>query len=250
MNVDYVFLNSVLTSVLRDTKIGECKVVVKTDGTFVTDYDLIIERRLIAVLKKLDPKGKVISEEQHGPSEFYSDQGSIWVLDPIDGTVNIVNASGRYFTCVAHCVDGHPIFSYIYSHTENKEVFAESKFVISNLLDSPRAIVFPSLWPTHIEEQLLKSVSLEFSLIDFNYCGTAHYQELLGGHLDAIFVWGGYPWDHVPHLHLLKNKGLSIMQLDGAEFKVEINIKPGFVIYQDRVRDKICSIVSTVKNIL
>lgn len=77
----------------------------------VTPWDRDIEARISRELRNRDPGCTVVAEEEsEGRSEASSDlpAGRVWILDPVDGTVNFVRTGRDYAVSLALYVDGRP----------------------------------------------------------------------------------------------------------------------------------------------
>ncbi|MFA9428707.1 inositol monophosphatase [Egicoccus sp. AB-alg2] len=74
----------------------------KTDGTWVTEVDVDVERRLRAAIRSRFPDHAVLGEEDglDGP-----EGAPTWVLDPIDGTTNFVKGNPIFATLIGLRVD-------------------------------------------------------------------------------------------------------------------------------------------------
>jgi histidinol-phosphatase len=82
----------------------------KSDGSFVTDVDLAIERALRAAIARTFPRHGVIGEElpATGPEAEYQ-----WILDPIDGTTSLTHGIPFYGTIIALHQRGRPLVGVI-----------------------------------------------------------------------------------------------------------------------------------------
>ncbi|HJN55484.1 MAG TPA: inositol monophosphatase family protein, partial [Candidatus Poseidoniales archaeon] len=56
----------------------------KSDGSIVTNVDIVVERALRTILAELDPHGSIFGEEEGWGGDSPSEMA--WVIDPIDGT--------------------------------------------------------------------------------------------------------------------------------------------------------------------
>ena len=89
---------------------------IKGDGTLVTVADTGMQARLAAGLFAYWPEFPLIGEEmseaeQHGALHA---GGSIWCLDPLDGTTNFVNGIPFFAVSLALLRDGQPILGLVY----------------------------------------------------------------------------------------------------------------------------------------
>lgn len=73
---------------------------------FVTSVDLALQERLMAELPRLLPGSRVVGEE--GFAGLGSDDGPVWLVDPLDGTVNFVAGLPYYAMAVVLLRDGNP----------------------------------------------------------------------------------------------------------------------------------------------
>lgn len=75
----------------------------KADGTWVTEADLSVERRLRAAINEAFPDHAVLGEED---GLVGAPDAPTWVLDPIDGTTNFVRGNPVWATLIGLRVDG------------------------------------------------------------------------------------------------------------------------------------------------
>ena len=73
--------------------------LIKTDSKsqhdFVTNVDTKAENEIIAIIREHFPDHGILAEES-GHSEVASDDGIVWVIDPLDGTKNFIHG-------IPHC---------------------------------------------------------------------------------------------------------------------------------------------------
>ena len=80
-------------------EIEKLQVSKKGPSDFVTNSDFKVEKILIEELKKARPYYSVISEENG--IENNKDKNNIWIIDPIDGTVNFLHGIPHFAISVA-----------------------------------------------------------------------------------------------------------------------------------------------------
>jgi len=68
--------------------IEEFNVTFKSINDAVTNVDLSLQNIIKVAILKLDPKAVIISEENY--SEVKTNNGSVWIIDPLDGTSNLI----------------------------------------------------------------------------------------------------------------------------------------------------------------
>lgn len=79
---------------------------------FVTSIDLAIQSRLERALPDLLPGSRVVGEE--GFSGLHGWDGQIWLVDPLDGTVNFVAGLPSYSMSGVLLEDGEPVLAVVH----------------------------------------------------------------------------------------------------------------------------------------
>ncbi len=85
----------------------------------VTNVDCTIESRFEQFLKSQFPDHQLYGEEAHHQTERLK-EGHTWLIDPIDGTVNLVKQQDDFCMIIGYFVDGIPQLSYIYDYPREK----------------------------------------------------------------------------------------------------------------------------------
>ncbi|MBD1141004.1 inositol monophosphatase [Pelagibacterales bacterium SAG-MED39] len=80
-------------------EIEKLQVSKKGPADFVTNADLKTEKIIIEELKKAKPNYSIISEESG--VENNKDKDNIWIIDPIDGTVNFLHGIPHFAISIA-----------------------------------------------------------------------------------------------------------------------------------------------------
>jgi len=79
----------------------------------VTNVDKGNEQFLIGGIRQLDPDAKVLGEEGFG-DELTSMAGRVWIVDPIDGTMNFVKQGDNFAMMIGIYEDGVGQLGFIY----------------------------------------------------------------------------------------------------------------------------------------
>ena len=85
----------------------------------VTNVDRTIESRFEQFLKSQFPNHQLYGEEAHHQTEQLK-EGHTWLIDPIDGTANLVKQQDDFCMIIGYFVDGIPQLSYIYDYPREK----------------------------------------------------------------------------------------------------------------------------------
>ncbi len=95
---------------LRRGRVDVGSVVPKGDRDYATQVDLQIEETIRKALDEAAPGVAFLGEEEGGRDAV---EGSMWVLDPIDGTVNFANGSPLCAISLALVENGEPTLGII-----------------------------------------------------------------------------------------------------------------------------------------
>lgn len=85
-------------------------VSIKAKNDFVTDIDIAISDFLKTKLKEIDPTVGFFSEEEEGNL-----QDNCWILDPIDGTTNLIYGYNLSSISLGHYLDGEVVYGIVYN---------------------------------------------------------------------------------------------------------------------------------------
>lgn len=97
-------------ALLREGRWHSGSKVAKGDRDYATEVDIRIEETIRAALKTAAPGIGFLGEEE---GERVAESGALWVLDPIDGTVNFANGSPLCGISLALVEDGAPTLGVI-----------------------------------------------------------------------------------------------------------------------------------------
>ncbi|MGX6969522.1 inositol monophosphatase family protein [Vagococcus bubulae] len=105
----------------------ELKKVVKVEektnrSDLVTNVDKGTEAFLVKKINEAYPDDLIIGEEGTG-RDVSSTKGRIWIIDPIDGTLNFVKQQENFCVMVGIFEDGNPLLGFIYDVMKNEFVY-------------------------------------------------------------------------------------------------------------------------------
>ena len=90
---------------------------------FVTNSDLKAEKIIIEELKKARPNYSIISEENG--IEINKDKNNIWIIDPIDGTINFLHGIPHFGISIALKSNDEIVTGLIFDPIKDEIFFAE-----------------------------------------------------------------------------------------------------------------------------
>jgi 3'(2'), 5'-bisphosphate nucleotidase len=89
----------------------------KPDKTLLSEADEAVQEQIIKCVRAADPDGLIIGEEGvHGADVLHGSGPSdrLWIIDPIDGTAQFVDRSGREFCSVVCLVENKmPVAAFV-----------------------------------------------------------------------------------------------------------------------------------------
>ena len=106
------------------TRESSSHITQKGDANFVTEVDTNIEKAMKEQLSALYPQIQFMGEEKDNSEIDFS--GSVWILDPVDGTSNLIHDFQNSSLSLALAVEKEVVFGIIY-HYYSKEFFYAKK---------------------------------------------------------------------------------------------------------------------------
>jgi myo-inositol-1(or 4)-monophosphatase len=231
------------TDIAVETKDGKTDVVTRADRE--------AQERVLEVIGESFPDATVVGEEDDAPTTV-PDDGSAFVVDPIDGTNNFVRGVPIWCTSVAAVVDGEPVAAATVVPPTDDEFVADAEtarlngdvVTVSGREDPETATVSPTLWwdlDSRDEYSAAVSGTVE-RFADLRRYGSA--QVSLGyvamGALDGVFSnLHGNPWDTVAGVHLVRCAGGSVTDLKGNRWRHD---SEGLVVSNGAVHDEVLDV--------
>ena len=93
-------------------------------GDFVTSADLSSEKAIIKILQKGYPKIEIMSEETNSETNL-NEHEKIWIIDPLDGTLNFLHGLPHFAISMALMVKKEIISGIIYDPIKDELFWAE-----------------------------------------------------------------------------------------------------------------------------
>ncbi|PPA72193.1 inositol monophosphatase family protein [Jeotgalibacillus proteolyticus] len=79
----------------------------------VTNMDKEIEQYFVKEIRRYNPDHKILGEEGYG-DQVTSHEGTVWIVDPIDGTMNFVHQQRNFAISIGIYHNGIGMLGYIY----------------------------------------------------------------------------------------------------------------------------------------
>ncbi|UTR15231.1 inositol monophosphatase family protein [Salipaludibacillus sp. LMS25] len=188
----------------------------------VTDVDKNVEAFFFDKIREKYPEHRLMGEE--GSFEKIKDlNGIVWILDPIDGTINFVHQSSHFAISIGIYEDGHPVVGIVYD-VMNGDMYSSLKGEgatfngekISPIINNPlneSIISFNSGWMLQDRrlERLVKEVrgvrSYGVAALEIAYVAV--------GKLDAYISFNLAPWDIAGGYAILNEVGGKATNYEG-----------------------------------
>ena len=104
-------------------EVEKLQVSSKGPTDFVTNADLKAEKIIIEELKKAKPNYSIVSEEKG--IEINKDKNNVWIIDPIDGTINFLHGIPHFAISIALKSNDEIISGLIFDPIKNEMFYAE-----------------------------------------------------------------------------------------------------------------------------
>lgn len=181
----------------------------------VTNVDKAVEAFFIEKIRQRFPTDQILGEEGLG-DKVTDFSGRVWVIDPIDGTLNFVMQQENFCTMLAVYEDGVGQLGFIYEVMKDEllwggrgvGVFLNEK-EITQVPDLPLAegilsvnthMFLTNLY--HVQEACVKGLAVRMI-----GCAGIGFKELIKGNQNA-YISNLQPWDYAPGKVLADELGL------------------------------------------
>jgi myo-inositol-1(or 4)-monophosphatase len=198
----------------------------KNSHDILAEGDLVSEKIILETIKKAFPTHGFLSEESGKDSK--SDY--LWVIDPIDGTINFSRHIDEYCISVALVhkavlelgVIYQPSYDQLYFAERGKGAFLNDKRIQvsteKDLVNCLLATDNSSKLDTRLKNfDLLKNICLEVRQIRIFGSSALHLAKVAEGKLDVYFKTSSNYWDYAAGLLLVQEAGGLATDFKGNE---------------------------------
>jgi len=214
-----------LTSIVEASEeINKKKIVnvkVKSDATFVTESDFLVEKKIIDDIVAEYPTDNFVTEEFNNENTI---KDRTWIIDPIDGTAHYMKGSIFWAIQLAFVDKGEIQFSIIflprlgemYYAIKGKGVYLNYKKIErrKNVPLNESIVEFCGSVHKKYEEKkelfdmLLNNNVRPANFMHLNSCSFA-FANLLSGRSDTLIVSTKKPWDVLPGIFMAEEAGVK-----------------------------------------
>jgi myo-inositol-1(or 4)-monophosphatase len=197
----------------------------KGKSDIVTDVDLRANELIHSIIKQNFPGHSILSEET-GLEKHHSRY--VWIIDPLDGTINYYYGSPPFRVGVCLLEDKKPILTAIYNPVKDVLFFAK-KGQGATANDVPirvntNAELAKSIIMTHLSSKrdarvktitALDSIFSQVMHMRMFGSGLAAMSYVAEGKFDVFFNVQTNPWDILPGALLIEEAGGSVTDIQG-----------------------------------
>jgi fructose-1,6-bisphosphatase/inositol monophosphatase family enzyme len=209
----------------------------KTPGDLVTVADHESEARLSERLAGLLPEARVIGEEAvAADGRLLNDigKGVVWIIDPLDGTMNFTEGKRPFAIMIGLVADAEPQAGWILDPVSNRICHAargQGAFVDGERIHArpsgnplPLGAIAPYFLPADRKAAIERRAAGKIEIVAIPRCAGEQYPRLALGQNDIALFEKDNPWDHVPGALILEEAGGRLARPDGTPYRVD---RPG-----------------------
>ena len=223
-------------SVIRDFgEIEKLQVSKKGPKDFVTKTDKNVEKILIDELSKSKKNYSFLSEEIGKINN--KDKKNIWIIDPIDGTINFLHGIPHFAISIALQSDGQIISGLIFDPIKDEMYYSEKDkgAYLNNqrLRVSKKSLLEDCLFSSNHE-------GVKFSNLNMRYSGCAALDlaYVASGRLDGYFHNKINLWDIAAGALMVKEAGGIVNDINKSN-TINIDIRASSSAINDKMLEKI-----------
>lgn len=208
---------------------GAEKIREKAAQDFVTEVDFAVQETICTRLQENWPQIQFMGEEKDNSDIDFS--RPYWVLDPVDGTTNLIHDFQASVTSLALVVNHQSLFGVVYNPYTGEEFTAvrgEGAFRngtpirVSKVPSLSEALVFVGTAPyrrDEMEENFQRIMRVYLAGHDVRRFGTTALElcYVACGRADGYFEFGVKPWDIAAGMLILREAGGEAVTVEGAE---------------------------------
>lgn len=231
---------------------GEIKYEMKKRRDILAEADLKSEKIIIDSITKSFPDHSILSEEA---GENFGKSDYLWVIDPIDGTINFSRRIKEYCISIALDKSGKTILGVIYEPYNDRLYVAEKgkgaflndqKVKVSteinpiNMLLAADNTSDPELRTKNYK--ILVKVCNDFRHIRILGSGALHVARVATGSIDAYYHTHCNYWDYAAANLLLEEAGGVVTDMAGNKFTKD---SKDIFVSNGKVHDKILKLLNS-----
>lgn len=213
-----------ISRVIVEEKDTQLEIEQKTSANdLVTNMDKWVEKELVERIRAAYPKDRILGEEGFGDS-VDDMEGTVWFVDPIDGTLNFILQNENFALMLAVYEDGEAVQSYIYDVTLNRLYSAIKGAGVScngQQMSAPKDVpLSEGMLATNssimIEDRYDEIRKIARKSLGLRLVGSAGLEtvEVVKGSVAAYIATNLKPWDIAPGVLFMEELGMKATQFN------------------------------------
>jgi myo-inositol-1(or 4)-monophosphatase len=223
------------------------RIAAKGDRDMVSDLDITVEREIRALVKQRTPDIGFLGEEEGraGPRSEMT-----WVLDPIDGTANLIHGLPLCAVSLALVRDDTPVAGVIdlpylasrYSGFAGGGAYCDgTRLEVARRTDIGDAIIAIGDYAVGVDSgsknpmrlRLTARLSERAQRVRMFGSAAIDLAWVAAGRLDASIMLSNHPWDTAAGVAIAREAGACVVDADGSEHSLDstatIAVAPGLL---------------------
>ncbi len=212
----------------RQDRVG--KISFKGEINLVTEVDLLCEKEIISRIKERFPDHAILAEES---GETQGNADHLWVIDPLDGTVNFAHGFPCYCVSIGYQCAGEIVVGVVYNPCLD-ELFVAEVGQGAKLNSKPIHVSDIS-----ILKQSLLVTGFAYDVINSCHNNLDHFANFVkecqavrrpgSAAMDLVYTAMGrfegfwelklHPWDYAAGWLIVQEAGGKVTRFDGSPFK-------------------------------
>ena len=205
----------------------------KAPDELVTIADRESEIALTEGLTRLLSGSRVVGEEACSADPRVLDNigsGTVWIVDPIDGTANFAAGETPFGIMVALAVDGVSEAAWLYDPVQDRMCSAgrgQGAYVNgarTHARTSGEAMPVAGLptkyLPPELREEIEGRAEGKLHCVGIPRCAAEQYPRVMLGTNDLALFWRTFVWDHAPGVLILEEAGGKCARFDGTPYDI------------------------------
>ena len=213
---------------IRSGSPGELQIELKSAANYVTETDLAVQKQILDALTALTPGYAVIAEES--ASNQYGLHGPTWILDPVDGTTNLMRGYRHSAVSLALADQNglklgfiyNPFADELFQAAERSGAWLNGRQIrTANQADLSGCLVGFGTTPYNRSEAhrtfaLVEKIFLQTLEVRRSGAAALDLAYIACGRLDAFFELCLQPWDYAAGSLILQEAGGRITNWQGV----------------------------------
>lgn len=233
------------------------KMSFKGEKDIVTDIDIKAEKIILDLITSQFPDHNILSEE--AGSIIRDDSPYLWIIDPIDGTVNYYHRMNPYRVGICLLENKQLVLNVLYDPTKDELYIAQkgkgaflndTKMQVSANADIKNSVVLANLSsrrePRVATLKIIEKMFGEVMRMRVYGSSLAQMSYIATGKADAFFDVSIKPWDFLPAVLLIEEAGGKVTDIKGGEITPE---STSVIATNGKVHDQILKLLGGMQTI-